>query len=744
MTRRLRMSFALALALLAPSIAHASGAWSTYLRMNTCNAVLALRDTVWFATGEAGLVRYVRSTDTFGSITREPGGLASNALTALAYDRSGRLWVGTPGKGVSRLSADGAAWDLFNAFDGLPSDSVTSLTSDGDTVFVGTTRGLTLWDGAQASSIPDLGTPSPFRSDFVTGVAVVHDSVFVATTDGMYVALFSQQLATWANIDAGLTNTNIVTLATDGHEVFALSSGNTNRWSMTSKTWGVAAGQGPVKNLRGQFGLLLCTTPTGLWYWHTNRWDPLPGSPVTDGTTDGGVECGSDPARVAIATKGGKIMLQGASSFTTLVPPGPVGNNVQNMVVDGSRLWMNTFSEGIARYDGSAWLNYPADVSRPANQDTAFLYSAFAFTLQKDVLGRKWFSTWDAAIERVDDSGPRPVITHVVVSPGSNNPLSLHTLGWSSTIDDQGYLYIGGDTPDRGGREPIGIDVYDMDGNRVANWNSSNDSLADNQVRALAYSPRSGVLWAGFPGGGVSYIELANVSRPGSLPRVTKVNLGSNAISDIFGIVAHGDSIWALSTGGLLRIRGASHSLVSQSAIPAAPAPRGAVHPLEVSPDGSVWVASVNGVRHYKVGGGAEDFTAANSPLADDEVRAVVADPVTGVVWFGTASGLNRYDPHYTPPAPPKLSGLSLNLYPNPVSLTAMGMDLRLKGNGTSYAGEVLDIRGRIVRRFTVAANDRAFWDGRDGDGRLVDPGIYFVRARSGGREATSRIAVLR
>ena len=65
-----------------------------------------------------------------------PGGLASNAVTSLAYDRSGRLWAGTAGMGVSRLSADGARWDLVNAFDGLPSDSVTVVRADGDTIWI--------------------------------------------------------------------------------------------------------------------------------------------------------------------------------------------------------------------------------------------------------------------------------------------------------------------------------------------------------------------------------------------------------------------------------------------------------------------------------------------------------------------------------------------------------------------------------------------------------------------------------
>ena len=174
------------------------------------------------------------------------------------------------------------------------------------------------------------------------------------------------------------------------------------------------------------------------------------------------------------------------------------------------------------------------------------------------------------------------------------------------------------------------------------------------------------------------------------------------------------------------------------------PAPRGAVRPLDIGPDGSVWVGTSDGVRHFKRGGGYEDFKAANSPLANNELRAVCVDRATGVVWFGTASGINRYDPNYVAPTPPAISALQMTLYPNPLSLTRMGLELRLRGNTTAYRGEILDLGGRVVRTFAVGANDRVIWDGRDANGKLVQPGVYFVHARGGGREGIARAVVLR
>jgi len=73
-----------------PGAAH-GGAWTSYLHTYAYTGMVAARDTVWCATREAGLLRFEPALDRFDSFTREPGGLASNELTAITFDRSGRL-----------------------------------------------------------------------------------------------------------------------------------------------------------------------------------------------------------------------------------------------------------------------------------------------------------------------------------------------------------------------------------------------------------------------------------------------------------------------------------------------------------------------------------------------------------------------------------------------------------------------------------------------------------------------------
>ena len=742
-------SLLLGAAMLGPAHTAQAGAWSTWIKMVTTNDMIALRDTVYLATGEAGIVRYLRNEDRFESVTREPGGLASNNVSVLTIDRAGRLWAGTAGKGVSRLAADGSRWDLVNAFDGLPSDSVTVLRADGDTIWVGTTRGIALWNGRQiAGSVPDIGTPSPFRSNVVTGIVVRGDVLFVATLDGLWTARLSQNLATWTETGSGIPVTSVSALATDGQQLFALANGVIYAWNAAGSSWNSATVQGVVDKLRDDFGTVLAVTSGGLYRWSGTQWDYVPGC---SGSGSGArfTEFAADPAGKVFETQPGTLLEQTAAVWIARQPPGPVNNAVQNILHDGTRVWVAT-DFGMSRFDGTSWRSFGGGCCGPG-QDTSFVEPTNSFMLQLDASRRVWSGHWDFAIERVTPWTNPMHVDHAFVaySVPQSDTLSRHSDGWSSAVDSWGYVYVGGDTPNRGTWEPMGIDVYDTSATRVINWKTTNSGMRSNQVRGIAVD-KSRILWAGFAGAGVSWASLDTVDSDRSaggndhlrLPQFTAVT--SLATSDVFGVVAHGDSIWVLTTANLQRIRSSSRLVSSTYEIPAGPAPRGAVHLLDVAPDGTVWVGSVDGVRRYLPGGGSEDYRTDNSPLANNEVRALYVEKATGAVWIGTASGLNRFDPKYRPPAPPAIARLSVKLWPNPATLTAMGTQVRLDANTPSLAGEVVDLGGRVLRRFSGVAAGGAVWNGRDSDGTLVRPGVYFVHVRGGGREAMVRVVVLR
>jgi photosystem II stability/assembly factor-like uncharacterized protein len=92
--------------------------------------------------------------------------------------------------------------------------------------------------------------------------------------------------------------------------------------------------------------------------------------------------------------------------------------------------------------------------------------------------------------------------------------------------------------------------------------------------------------------------------------------------------------------------------------------------------------------------------------------------------------------------------GLHVASSPNPHS---RGAELALTSGprGCSPAVAIYAVDGRLVRElagptFTGDGAVSVTWDGLDSDGKQVASGVYFVRVKAGGEEATTRITLLR
>jgi hypothetical protein len=733
--------------------ASATGAWNTYIRTYSYSDLLAEGDTVWCATGEAGLLRFRPSDSSFVTIAREPSGLASNHVSRMVRDRSGRLWVGTLGAGVSRLSADGKTWDLVNRFDGLPSDSVTALAALNDTVFIGTTRGLALWNGSFITgALPDGFNPSPFASDYVTGFVAFGDTLWVSTTLGVYRSHLSTRLTTWTLETNNIPPFPFIGLVTDGVTMCAVTLGGTpfvrrfapGPWQAKFTDIDGASIGGALRVYEDHHRILLATD-LGLYAWTGSDWQiaslAFPSDPrnprrifafTVDPVTNLFYAADQDGLYEQPATPG---------PWRLHTPPTPPGNNVLNVNIHRGRVYVTTFEEGIGRFDGREWRVWPFGPRCTVGCDTTLLAPNYPFALLVDGQGKKWFGCWGETIDVLDDNVSPPSATHFLYpTPPTNN--DLHTRAWASTADSLGGRWFGMDTDDFGNpeRAPLGLEYYNPLGVYAANYSPENSAMRMGKVHGLT-TDRTGRVWVGYTGAGIDYFLWPPNS--GSVPEFQTVT-GTERL-DIEGLVAHGDTLWALATSEVRAFRTVTSppAEIASYPIPAAPGQL-AANPLAVARDGTVWVGTVNGIRVIHPGGLTQDYNVKNSPLADDEIRAIRIDPATGAVWIGTTGGLNRFDPGYRPPPAPSVPRLEFKIYPNPSSLSALGVSLRLEGNAATFDGAIYDVQGRRLRRFSGITSRGLVWDGRTERGELVGPGIYFIRVESGGKSSVSRVALLR
>ena len=82
---------------------------------------------------------------------------------------------------------------------------------------------------------------------------------------------------------------------------------------------------------------------------------------------------------------------------------------------------------------------------------------------------------------------------------------------------------------------------------------------------------------------------------------------------------------------------------------------------------------------------------------------------------------------------------------PNPFSTaTIIRYSCAVPGD---LAIKVFSVQGqmiaKLVERYHQAGTYSLWWDGRDGDGRLVAPGIYFCRMQQGRRSITNKLVYL-
>ena len=630
------------------------------------------------------------------------------ALAAALVLGSVVLAVAQPGGEVPRPRLGGIEFEHFTVEQGLPNAAVTAVAQDSlGFIWIGTLDGLVRYDGVNTLGFRRSSDEATLPSNVVQALVPARGGgVWIGTAGGL--ARFDARTETVRRVD-GLPAPDVRALAPDGRG---------GVWVGTEAGLAHVGADGAVGAVPGVPATAveaLHPAPDGdLWVGTADgllRRDAETGRVRLVRTAEG-----RTPAVSAVAGRGrGGVWVGtlGAGLFAAdpagrLVPvdvgPGLFAADVTSVYEDAEGgVWVGTMGGGLRRVG----LDGEVAVYTAALDDPASLASDEVTDLFEDRQGILWVATYDG-LDRFDRA--RDTAAHIRHDDRRPTSLASNTV-LSVLATSSGALYVGtGRTLDR-----------TTDGRTFAHLPVPASGVRNGTQVTVLYQDRAGTVWAGTRGAGLlrvagDELDPAPLTSPTGTPAVTAL-LETRDGRFWVGTAARGLAVYDRDTGeaqffqpgrgapgrggagtpgarirslaeteagvlwvgteaGLCRFDGAgSFSCLDAFA-------GETVYALHA--DGrTLWVGTDAGLARLAGAtasqGDVTRYTAEATDLAGGDVFAVVPDD-TGTLWLATSGGIARFEP-VTETFAPRLGGGAAGRIPS--TAAARGPDGRLYFGGT-------------------------------------------------------------
>ena len=539
-------------------------------------------------------------------------GLRNQAVTSLAQDRDGFLFVGTE-DGLFRY--DGTHFERFGTAEGLPSDSVTLLHRARDgRLWVATRAGLTAWSGqAPDPAARDVLLPR----EQVTGIGASGTGHLVVATDRGVFEGGPAGLVPIAGLSA--TDPSAAWISADGSEVLVASRGRLHRrrdrGAFTSRDLAPAFRNEAVQTLLmdagGRIWMRGRRTLARLASFDARVEDLsglLPGAAVQRG-----VLVPDADGRIWAPTNLGLVCFEGGTSWVLSEERGlPTQWATTTLVDREGSLWVA--SEGVHRLQGRlAWTSHTRRQGLPSD-------TVWGIFRSRD--GTLWAGT-NRGLARASASGWGMV----------RGTLDRSFYGFAE--GDDGGLWVGGNNP----REARNALLYRAGGSAAFRPVPLESVEGPSTVNSLAFGP-DGALYVATQDHGLHRLvragasfESERVSLPGGEPK-EQVN---QLLRDPGGL------LWAAGMSGLACFDGERWQRFG----PAEGLREQQVEALALDAGGNLWVSYWNTHSLTRFG---TDSRGARATLQVDGPPELVSDNVytlgrdaRGALWLGTAQGVKRW-----------------------------------------------------------------------------------------------------
>lgn len=404
-------------------------------------------------------------------------GLKHNVVKCIIQDRTGNLWFGTDGGGVSKY--DGKFFSHFSNNEELSGSVILSLFED---------KKNNLWFGTEEKGVIKYDGKFFTRYDKNAGLinnsirAICEDNqgnIWFGTAEG--ISKFDGKYFLNYSPEQGLLNNRITSFAIKNKDLWIGSEGGLTKFS-GSVFYHYTDKQGlPTNIIRtlsiDQDGELWAGTESkGIIKFSGNKFFNFS---VTEGLSDNHVRSifTDKENNLWIATWGGGLNKFDHKSFYSFKEDEGLVPNIYSVFKDNSGVvWIGTLGNGIAKYRGEIFTHLT---------DKEGLSENIIWAITKDNKNNIWLGSFGGGATRYDGKS----FYHYSVSQGLSGDIVRTIFN-----DSKGILWFG-----------TGSGLTKFNDNKFTNY-SMKQGLSDNTIRTI-FQDSKGILWFGTMNGGVTRFD---------------------------------------------------------------------------------------------------------------------------------------------------------------------------------------------------------------------------------------------
>jgi ligand-binding sensor domain-containing protein/serine phosphatase RsbU (regulator of sigma subunit) len=532
---------------------------------------------------------------TFGKLQ----GLKHDQIRCMIQDKSGNLWIGTDGGGVSKY--DGKYFTHYTIIEGLSNNRVYCILQDiNNNLWFGTEGGVSKYDGKFFTNFTIKEGLSNNRVH-----SILQDksgNLWFGTNSGLN--KYDGKSFTHFTEKEGLSNNTVVSILQDksGNLWFGTHGGGVSKYNGKSFTHFTEKEGLSDNRVHSIFQDTRGNLWFGTWGGGVSKYD---GKSFTHFTEKEGLSNNiirgilqDKSGNLWFSTWGGGVSKYNGKSFTHFTEKEGLSNNyVMPILLDKSgNLWFGTDGGGVSKYDGKSFTHSTVKEGLSNNR---------VYSILQDRSGNLWLGSV-GGVNKYDGKS----FTHFTEIEGLSNNMVISTLQ-----DKSGNLWFG----------TWGEGVSRYDGKSFTRI-TEKEGLSNNYVYCILQD-KSRNLWFGTDGGGVSKYDGKSFTH-----FTEKEGLSNNKVLSILQDTS-GNLWFGTWGGGLSRYNGKSFTHFTEKE----GLSNNIVNSILLDKSGNLWVGTNGGVNKYD-GKSFTHFTEKEG-LINNNVFSILQDK-SGNLWFGTRFGL--------------------------------------------------------------------------------------------------------